>query len=264
MGCVTLTSDLGLQDASAASARGIMIQHIPGAEIVDISHQVEPYHLQQAAYILSASFPHFPAATCHIALCDIFSERSPVMLLSEKQGHYFIAPDNGILSLMFGTATGDVYRYYQLPGNGRFKDWLHEAAKLAGLLQEKNPAQLALEIITPKHASAQWQPKVDGNTVECHVIHIDRFENVVLNITKDEFFTIGKGRPFTIKFARDETISEISSNYHDVRKGEKLCRFNTAGYLEICINKGNAAGLFGLTMYREQHLIYKTIKIYFS
>ena len=85
-----------------------------------------------------------------------------------------------------------------------------------------------------------------GNEINCEVIHIDHYENVVLNITRDQFNNYVQGRNFTLHFAQIEDISEISDNYADVRPGIKLCRFNSAGYMEICVNRGNAASLFGL------------------
>ena len=84
MGCITLLSDFGLADASVASAKGILIQHKPLANIIDISHQVEPFHLQQAAYLLLAAYSNFPKGTCHVLLFDIFSDNTPTMLLCEN------------------------------------------------------------------------------------------------------------------------------------------------------------------------------------
>jgi S-adenosylmethionine hydrolase len=97
---------------------------------------------------------------------------------------------------------------------------------------------------------------------------------VIINITKDEFEEQRRGRSFKIVFKRDEVIDKISDTYADVSESEKLALFNSAGYLEIAINKGNAAGLFGLQGYLEQQnsqsqylqnrLLYQTIKIYFE
>gem|GEM_PF-2674271 len=75
---------------------------------------------------------------------------------------------------------------------------------------------------------------------------MDNFENVVVNIHKDEFEEQRKGRKFSIVFKRGEVIDKVSENYADVNEGEKLAHFNSAGYLEISLNKGNAAGLLGL------------------
>ena len=264
MGCITLVSDLGLQDASVASVKGILMQYAPDADIIDISHDVAPYHVQQAAYLLASSCFHFPAGSCHIVLCDIFSERKPRMLLCEKGGQYFIAPDNGILSLAFGNTLESVYVCPLPVENTGLTTWTHTAANVARELQTKTPATLHLEASELKRAPTHWRPKPNGSTVECHVIHIDRYENVVLNITREEFASLGRNRPFKIEFARTESINEISNYYYDVKEGEKLCRFNNAGYLEICINKGQAASLFNLKLYGSKHLIYNFIKIHFS
>ena len=104
------------------------------------------------------------------------------------------------------------------------------------------------------------------------LIHVgkDNFENIVVNITKEQFETQRRGRSFRITFKRDEEISSISETYADVPEGEKLALFNSGGYLEIAINKGNAAGLFGLQGFTEQsqnlqnRLFYQTVKIFFS
>jgi S-adenosylmethionine hydrolase len=89
-----------------------------------------------------------------------------------------------------------------------------------------------------------------------------------VNITKEAFELQQKGRKFKIVFKRDEVIDTISEHYADVPEGEKLALFNSAGYLEIAINKGNAAGLFGLQGYSEiqvqnNRLFYQTIKVFF-
>lgn len=268
MGFITLLSDLGLQDASVASAKGILMQHVPQAAFIDISHLVAPYHLQQAAYLLAASYRNFPAGTCHLLLFDVFSEKEPRLVLCEQDGHYFLAPDNGVLSLAFGHPER-VWKCFDLLPPGIFKDWLHELGKTALRLQSAPPDALGLEPCELRNAPQHCQPIVEANSAECQVIHIDRFENVVINITQQQFENLRRGRNFRIRFMRDEEITEISTHYYNVRPGEKLCRFNSTGYLEIAINRGNAASLFGLRMNKEphtrrEHQLYNTIKIFFE
>jgi len=110
--------------------------------------------------------------------------------------------------------------------------------------------------------------------IEGQIIFIDNFENVIVNIHKEEFEEQRKGRSFKIVFKRDEVIDRISDSYADVNEGEKLALFNAAGYLEIAINKGNAAGLLGLqnfsekqlqqSQYMNSRLFYQTVKVYFE
>lgn len=264
MNCITLLSDFGLQDASVAAAKGILLQHVPAATVIDISHLVEPFHTQQAAYLLLEAYKNFPQGTCHILLLDVFSEKMPRLLLCEKDGYFFLAPDNGVLSLAFGEGFDNVWCCFEMDDNALFKDWLHAIGRSVAALHAKGKNALDLKPCALKVAPQHWQPLVDGDRVECHVIHIDRFENVVINLTKEIFETVGKGRPFSIQFMRDEEIKQLSTHYYNVQEGEKLCRFNETGYLEIAINRGKAASLLGLQLHRDRRLMYNTIKVYFE
>jgi S-adenosylmethionine hydrolase len=124
---------------------------------------------------------------------------------------------------------------------------------------------------TEKH---HLRPLLDNNWIEGQIIFIDNFENVIINITREQFEEQRKGRGFRIVFKRDEVIDRISESYADVNEGEKLAIFNSAGYLEIAINKGNAAGLFGLKGFNEKNrqvssilqnqLLYQTVRVYFE
>ena len=112
------------------------------------------------------------------------------------------------------------------------------------------------------------RPIIHADYLEGQIIFIDSFENIVVNIRKEHFEEQRIGRPFQILFRRDETIDRISESYADVASGDKLALFNSAGYLEIAINKGNAAGLFGLKGYaenmRQSQLAYQTVRIVFG
>ena len=111
-------------------------------------------------------------------------------------------------------------------------------------------------------------------TMEGQILYIDNFENVIVNITKDDFERERNGRNFKIVFKRDEVIDTISETYASVAQGEKVAFFNSSGYLEIAINKGNAAGLFGLKGYSDvmqkqsiglqKNWFYQTVKIFFE
>ena len=264
MACVTLLSDFGLRDASVAAAKGVLMQHLPGVQLIDISHDVEPFHMQQAAYLLMAAARNFPPGTIHILLFDIFSEKAPRLLLCEHEGQYYLAPDNGILPLAFGHEPEDTWTCHELTTHGIFREWLDKAGSMAAQLQTKTPAQMKLAPCKLKQAPRHWLPKIGENMVECHVIHVDRYENVVLNITKEQFDTYANGRPFRIVFARDEELSQLSTHYYNVGKGVKLCRFNATGFLEIAINHDKASSLFALKLYHERNMMYHRVKIQFG
>jgi S-adenosylmethionine hydrolase len=264
MANITLLSDFGLQDASAASAKALLMQEVKDAVITDISHLVEPYHVQQAAYILNAAYSGFPEGSFHIILCDIFYDRPSRLVLCYHNKQYFLAPDNGILSLAFSGKQDGTWLCHEMEDTDTMSRWLATCGSIINIISNgKSPEQAGLNTYEINNRLTHWQPKVNNNSIECHVIHIDRFENVVINLTKSMFESVGRNRPFRIQFARNE-ISSISNHYNDVRLDDMLCRFNSAGYLEIAINRGKAASLLGLKLSKEQHLIYNSIKIVFE
>ena len=136
------------------------------------------------------------------------------------------------------------------------------------LIEEVGDAGVSIQVKNP------LKPLLGNNWIEGQIIFIDNFENVIVNINKEEFEEQRRGRAFKIVFKRDEVIDKISETYADVTESEKLALFNSAGYLEVAVNKGNAAGLFGLQGYSEKmnsqlqylqnRLLYQTIKIYFE
>jgi S-adenosylmethionine hydrolase len=113
------------------------------------------------------------------------------------------------------------------------------------------------------------RPRMTDNFIEGQIIFIDHFENIIVNITKDEFEEKRRGRDFMIVFRHGDKIEKISDHYSNVPEGEKLALFNSAGYLELAINKGNAAGLLGLSGFTEKsqnaqnRLIYQLVKVDF-
>ena len=107
-------------------------------------------------------------------------------------------------------------------------------------MEEVGDSSVSIEVKNP------LRPLLGPKYIEGQIIFIDNFENVIINITKEEFEEQRRGRSFKIVFKRDEVIDKISETYADVHESEKLALFNSASYLEIAINKGNAAGLFGL------------------
>lgn len=260
MGYVTLLSDLGLQDASVAVAKGILMQYTQGLDIIDITHDVSPFNTQQAAYLLGSAYKNFPVGTYHILLFDLFSEKTPSLLLCEHEGHYFLSPDNGTIPLALGTIPANTRQCYAYKKGDTFNDWLNAIGNIIISLQAQKISISDLPQYQLKKISQNPAHIPGANIVDCEVIHIDRYENVVINITGPQFEDIGRGRKFRLQFMQVEEINEISSNYTDAREGYKLCRFNSNNYLEICINRGRAASLFGLRLGARNN----NIKIFFE
>ena len=144
MPCITLLSDFGLEDASVAVARGILMQHNPGMAVVDISHEVKPFYTAQAAYLLASCWSHFPVGTCHVLIFDLFSEKTVRVLVAEEQGHFFITADNGLLPAAMHDLP-DTRIFKELTPAETYTDWLHAAARAVSQLQQEMPAAMALQ-----------------------------------------------------------------------------------------------------------------------
>jgi len=259
MTCITLLSDFGLQDASVAVAKGLLMQQVPGINIIDVSHEITPFNTRQAAYLLALAYKKFPPSTCHISVFDLFSEPTPRLVLSLHNGHYFFAPDNNLIPMALGTLPENAWLCFELKKENTSGDWLSAAGKTIQLLQSQTPKELGLAEYQLRQVNKAVAP-LNKDVMACEVLHIDHYENVVLNITRQQFDALSQGRRFRLQIMQVEEITEISKNYNDVREGNKLCRFNSNNYLEICVNRGNAASLFGFRLNSKHN----DIKIFFE
>lgn len=261
---ITLTADFGLQSSAAAAIRGKIFSALPGMTVTDLCTTVEPFNLQQAVYLFRQAYRYFPAGSFHYVFNDLHADPKQQLLYAQKDRQHIFCPDNGFMTMLFDDRPVELFLLNEpLPAY----NFLHVAdtyisqttALISGLPPALQPAHI--QQLTVRHAAA---PGGDLNSIEAQVIHIDTFGNVVLNVKQDHFEDIRQGRKFRILFTRDEELRSISKHYSDVPEGQKLCLFNTAGHLEIAVNKGNAATLFGFLTRKEKHLFYNNIKIYFE
>ena len=275
MPLLTLTSDIGNRDYLVSAVKAQLLQINPGFQIIDISHNIPPFNYPQAAYICRSAIKNFPAFTFHIILVNLFESKPEQLLLAYHLDQYLLCADNGLLTMILEEKPEIVIG---IPLDKlAVKNTLYCTGVLGKVVNQLIQGESIKDIGIPdthyleKH---HLRPLLDKNWIEGQIIFIDNFENVIVNITREQFEEQRKGRSFRIVFKRDEVIDHISESYADVNEGEKLALFNSAGYLEIAINKGNAAGLFGLKGFSEKtrqvsnmmqnQLPYQTIRVYFE
>ena len=275
MPLLTLTSDIGQQDFLVGAIKGQLLQANAGLTIVDISHSLSPFNYPQAAYVCRNAIRNFPEGTFHLILVNLFDERPEHLLIAEHNGHFIGCADNGLLTMILEEVPQKTVAIAL--DKTSHKDTLYCTAVFARAIYElnngKKPGDLGDDQVSIR-VKNPLRPMQGTNWIEGQIIFIDNFENVIVNIHKDEFEEHRKGRHFKIVFKRDEVIDKISETYADANEGEKLALFNSSGYLEIAINKGNAAGLFGLQGYSEHQqqqgqfsnsrLFYQTVRVYFE
>lgn len=259
---ITLLSDFGHQDGAAGIAKGILLKQLPDAVLVDLSHDIAPHHLLQCCYFLKSSYTYFSEKTIHLSLFDLFSRKPPSgALLAKVDNQFIISADNGLLPMTFGAGLKDVFPIIEPADN--FPEWVEKVAGFLQTWEQKGFSLHGLESTNVFEHPYPFEPYTTENSISCQIIHIDRFGNVVLNLSKATFEAQRKGRKFSIFFSRNNAIHQISQHYSDVPEGEKLCLFNMGGFMEIAVNKGSAAQLFGFSLMREKQLLYQKIKIDF-
>lgn len=266
MAIITLTSDYGNLDHRVPAIKGGILSMNDETKIVDISHEIQAYNLLQTAYILRNSYHHFPKGTAHIITVDSFYRKERRYIIYKIDGHYFLAADNGVLSLIFPNLKPEAV--YEITINNRFDDHVHFASRdilvpAAVHLQNGGiPEVIGRKIKNPKQISA---PRAVFNESEKmvigEVIYIDNFGNVSSNISRYFFEKcFANFSKYIVKF-RNMGISRIYDQYTDLvidweneneYHGKSCAVYNDADLIEITIYKGNqnsgARNLLGLNV----------------
>ncbi len=244
MPIVTLTSDFGWNDYYVALIKGTILCENQDLNIVDVSHNINNYDIVQGAFILKNAYKSFPKGTIHILSVNNFYSKKRRFLAIRYDDHYFVGPDNGIFSLLFEKPPRDIYKLdFQNKGSFPLKNVF---AKAVGHIANGMPFN---EIGIPTKEVVEritFQPVISAAQIRGAVIHIDKYENVVVNISRKLFEQVWNQRPYEISFRRNEPLQRINNNYYDVDIGETLCLFNSADFLEIAINMGKASSMLGL------------------
>ena len=267
MAIITLTTDFGEKDPFAGAVKGAIYSEVPDMRIVDITHSISPFHIPEAAYIIKNAYKSFPEGTIHIIGVDAELTPENKHVAIKLDGHFFICADNGIMSLL----TAEINPEKMVEIN------IHDAIATNFPVLDvfvSVACHIArggtLEVIGKKIEGIKelhhLKPHVNeaSNQITGYVIYIDNYGNVVTNISKSLFESIGKGRKFTLN-ARSLKIKSIYSNYSqaidfntpkDKRfddEGKKLAIFNASEYIELAVYRSNpetsggASSLFGLT-----------------
>ena len=264
MAVITFTSDYGLIDHRVAAVKGKVLSLKEDVKVIDISHDIQAYNLLQTAYVVRNAYSFFPAGTVHIISVDSFYHKDRKCILYQADGHYFIAADNGVLSLIFYDIKPEAV--YEITLNNRFDDEVNFPSTdifvpVAVHLQNGGlPEVIGRKLKNPKQLSF---PRAVFNESEKMIIgeimYIDNFGNVVSNISKKFFEKNAVGfQSFIVKF-RNLALSKIYNKYTDLVSdwnkeheyhGKSAAIFNDAGLLELTVYKGNntsgAKNLFGL------------------
>jgi len=264
MSIITLTTDYGLKDHFVGALKGKILSQDSEVKIVDISHDVDPFNVSEASYIIGSAYHSFPKETVHVIGIDIELKENNPHIAIEWNGHFFITADNGILSILIKNNKPQkmvaINIHDRLLTEATDMDVLITVA--VHLSKGGSLSVIGKEIKTLKEVT-ELQPVIsdDANSVKGYIVYIDRFGNAVTNITRKMFLDVSKGRPYEVNF-KSKKIKSIFAKYSDLEaidkrplsaiSGNAVAIFNEAGFLEIGLYKSNpkvatAASLLGIT-----------------
>jgi hypothetical protein len=227
---ITFLSDFGTSDAYPAQVKAVILSGVPDAVIVDITHEVHPYAVLSAAWIISTTYSYFPRGTFHLAVVDPGVGTARDVLIVRKDGHTFIGPDNGLFSFLYPAE--EVIEVLWRPRNS-ISPTFHGRDVFAPLL---------VKAVLEPGFKELGRPKTDPvrlDTGSPMVVHIDRFGNIVTNIDCSH---LEKG---CIVRIGDRDIVSIARTYAELPEGGLGLVCSSASTIEITANQGSAARMLG-------------------
>ncbi len=248
MSIITLTTDWCEQDHYVALTKARILKQHTTTQIIDISHQVKPFSVLQAVFVIRQSYKEFPEGSIHIIGVDSHSKNGKYVF-AKHNGHFFIGADNGFLSLLFHNEKPNEVYYINTPENNDNQTFpeLTVFAECACKLLAQTPTH---EYATETQTYVQQTPllpTLDNDNILGTVIYTDSYKNTITNISKDFFLNAKKNRNFEIILKNYKyRINKINKTYNAVKEGELVAVFNAAGLLEIAMNKGKVAELLNL------------------
>lgn len=261
---ITLLSDFGLQDSYVAQAKGILLQHSYTDHIIDISHSVSPFSVSNASYILKDCFNNFPKKTIHLSLINILHQLPAQALMLELNDQWVIAADNGFLPMFVEDKDREKALVYKLPvAAGNYYEWIEQVAAIIGQLYSNPQLLRSYPAITLAPNEMQMNLNITHQSVECNVLHIDIYGNLIFAIHRDLFETLRNGRNYKLRLRDNTVIDTIVENYTDVGQSTVLARFNHIGYLEVAVREDAASTLLGYNLFKKDQVFYTTLKIEF-
>ena len=263
MSIITLLSDYGTRGSKIAKAKGLLLSELSSASIIDISHEISPFNIVEAAYITKRSYSNFPRNTIHII--DVDAQHSPEqsLIVSHFDNHYFITANNGFISLLSNEIKPKKNIEITFNKDVNFSSVKTFVKAAAHIKRGGNINLLGNEIIKLKTFTLLNIKTHSNDTIIGHVIYVDDYGNVISNITRNFFVNFSKDRAFEIN-AKNIKFNKIYDSFNDAinytvekeyreEDGKKIALFNSSGNLTLCIYKSNpkisggAGSLFGLT-----------------
>lgn len=262
---ITLTTDFGTNDHFVGVMKGVIYTINPDVEIIDLCHQIGSYDIFEAAFTLAQSYRFFPADTIHLVVVDpgVGTARRPI--LARTIEYKFVAPDNGVLSLILEKeesievrhVTADHYFLNPVSNTFHGRDVF---AAIAGWLSKGVEVDKFGDPVTDYAKFTSPKPKrVSESLLKGVALKIDKFGNIVTNIRPDDVPELFAENPPIFKIIiNQQEITKLNLAYSMGKPSEMFAIVGSSGFLEICTNRGSAARQLGANRGVEVGVMYET------
>ena len=248
---ITLTTDYGTSDHLVGTLKGVLLSINADVQIVDICHSVVPFDVLDGALCIGAAYKYFPARTVHIVVVDpgVGSPRRPILVSANNQ--YFVAPDNGVLSMVYERENPVAVRhitsehYFQRPVSETFhgRDIF---GPVAAWLTKNWQTDAFGEVVEDHVRFALPRPKTQDGAIRGAVLRVDHFGNLMTNFTLEDL-PEAKRQPGPVAMTvGGKPVKQFVGNFAQGAAGEPVALVGSSGFIEIAVNKGNAARTLGV------------------
>ena len=244
---VTLLTDYGTRDYYVGAMKGAILAVAPHAQLVDITHALEPQDIPGGAFVLRHAVETFPRGTIHVAVVDPGVGTSRQILLGVFSGQMVIAPDNGLLSWVDrdltreGLWTVENQQLWRRPVSKTFHGRDIMGPTAGHLAAGMSPKEVGRPVSTMVRLPTEYRAECNADELRGKVIYVDRFGNLVTNIHTDQLLAGG-----TIRSVRvGSSPVTPGAKFADVRWGDAVCYVGSCGFLEIAVHGGSAVERFG-------------------
>jgi len=244
--CITFLTDFGTADAYVGAMKGAALSVNPDACLVDISHDVPPHDVAWAARLLAWAYPYFPQGTVHVAVVDPGVGGGRRILAAGARGHLFIAPDNGLLTLVLAGAEPRRIvsvansRFFRQPMSATFHGRDIFAPVAAHLTLGVGLDTLGPAVADPVRLENTAARRTGDGAIEGQVIHADRFGNLVTNIAEGDLDALDRPRGELCVEIAGRRIRGLAASYAQAPRGALLALVGSTGLLEVSANCGSA------------------------
>ena len=247
---IALLSDFGTRDHYAGTMKGVMIGICPDVTFVDITHDITPHDVVEGALQLGAAYKYFPAGTIFLAVVDPGVGSARRGLAAEAGDYRFVAPDNGVLTMVFRERPPKrvvelTERRYARPTVSRTFEGRDRFAPAAAWIAKGIQLSAFGRAAASYHQIDVPRAEESGAQLAGAVIHVDRFGNLITNIDRRAFETFARTQPVRLS-VNGQAVAGIVATYADIRPGEVCALFGSTDHLELAINGGSAAAALGV------------------